>query len=361
MKERYILTKKGSEKDTRHIVLDLEGSGLSYLPGDSVGVLPRNSSKLVEATLKAAKASGDEQIVTKQGVELPFKEFLFSYTNLKGINRKLIQEINARGGDVADLLQEQNKEMLKEWIQSHEMWDLLKKFPHIHFTPQEIVDLSMPLLPRFYSIASSQSLVGNEVHLTVAHLKYETQGIERIGTCTHYLCEVAHLNAPIIPIYIQSGGDFRLPEHNETSIIMIGPGTGVAPFRAFMQEREAREAKGKNWLFFGEWTRQKEYFYEKEWADWSAQGLLKISTAFSRDQADKVYVQHRMLEAAPELYQWLEDGAVLYVCGDLHHMAKDVDVTLHKIVQQQGSLSEESAKEYVKKLRQSKRYLRDIY
>jgi sulfite reductase (NADPH) flavoprotein alpha-component len=246
-------------------------------------------------------------------------------------------------------------------MNSHELWDLIEHHPEVHFSPEEIVDLAMPLLPRFYSIASSQKVHPNEIHLTIAYLRYETRGITRMGVCTHYLCQLADLHHPVVPVYIQPSHDFKLTPDQDRAIIMIGPGTGVAPFRSFMQDREARGDTGKSWLFFGEWTSAHEFFYEDEWKRWEASGLLKLDTAFSRDQEHKIYVQHRLKEKGSEIYQWLERGAILYICGDAHQMAKDVEQTLKDIIQEHGNTDAAGAQSYIKRLRAEKRYLRDVY
>jgi sulfite reductase (NADPH) flavoprotein alpha-component len=366
IRERYSLTKPGSLKDTQHVILDLAGSGIQYRVGDSIGVYPVNDPSVVEQALLAMNASGDEEVCTKKGDVLTFREFLSRQANLKGISRKMLLEIEQRVSEknrpfLENLMKEENREALKQWMQEFELWDLLTKFSEAHFTPQEIAELTMPLLPRFYSIASSQAVVGDVVHLTVAYLSYETHGITRLGVCTHYLCHLAPLHQAVVPIYVQPSADFHLPDNPQTPLIMIGPGTGVAPYRAFLQEREKQGSKGKHWLFFGEWTREKEYYYQEDWERWVSQGMLKLDLAFSRDQPYKIYVQHKMLDAAEEFYHWIEDGAVIYVCGDAHHMAKDVDRTLHQIIQQQGRMNEEQATAYVKKLRKEKRYLRDVY
>lgn len=366
IKERYSLSNLGSKKHTIHIALDIEGSNLHYNVGDSVGVYPINDEALVLRTLKALKASGEEMVHDKKGMLFKFKEYLTSHANLKGITRKTVIKLASHLSEGAraplnKLLEEGNKEAFKEWMHAHELWDLIESHPEVNFSPEEIVDLAMPLLPRFYSIASSQTTHPNEVHLTVAYLSYETRGISRVGVCTHYLCQIAELHRPSVPIYIHPSHDFKLTDDPKASIIMIGPGTGVAPFRAFMQEREARHDTGKNWLFFGEWTRSHEFFYEKEWKGWEAKGLLQLDTAFSRDQPHKVYVQHLMKEKGKEIYRWLEEGALLYVCGDAHKMAKDVEQALKEIVQEQSGRDEKAAQAYVKKLRAEKRYLRDVY
>jgi sulfite reductase (NADPH) flavoprotein alpha-component len=366
IKMRYGLCKEGSFKDTRHIILDLADSGLQYQVGDSIGVYPVNDPEVIENTLRALKTSGKELVKNREGRCLELAEFLKGEANLKGISKKMLLAVKDKlseeaGQPLNEILRPENKDTLKKWMHEHEVWDLLAQFPDAKFTAQEIVDLSMPLLPRFYSIASSQAFVGNEVHLTVAYLEYETRGIVRMGVCTHYLCHLAPLNEAVLPIYIQPSTDFRLPQDGAVPMIMIGPGTGVAPFRAFMQEREKRGDTALNWLFFGEWTQSGEFFYEEEWKRWIEQGRLKLDTAFSRDQPEKIYVQNKMRSASKELFRWLKLGAVLYVCGDADYMAKDVDTALHEIISTEGQMTSDDAKAYVKKMRQEKRYLRDVY
>lgn len=361
--DRHLLSKEGSQKETYHLVLDLKGSGLSYKVGDSIGVLPTNPSELADHTLQSLNAIGTESVTDKQGKEWDLREYLLTRANLRSVSRKMAQETLKRlSGDLqkelSDLLESPDA---KDRLHAFEVWDFLKRYSEAAFTLQETIDLMMPLLPRFYSIASSQPFVGDEVHLTVRLLTYESQGIPRVGSCTYYLCKEAHVGTPEVPIYVHPGNDFALPASGEVPIIMIGPGTGVAPFRAFIQERKAQGHTGKNWLFFGEWTRIKEYFYEEEWAPLEAEGFVRMTTAFSRDQPQKVYVQHRMEEYAQELFRWIDEGAILYVCGDAHHMAKDVEATLHRIIMQEGHLDEKAAQEYIKRLRHEKRYLRDVY
>lgn len=367
IKERYSLSKPGTRKHTCHITLDLKGSGLTYNVGDSIGIYPRHDPKIVEKTLQALKATGDEVIADKQGNSFNLREFLTHKANISDISRKMISEIAQRQPNLQKkerlewLLAEGNKDALKAYQESHEVWDCLKENQEVEFTPQELCLLLMPLLPRLYSISSSQKEVGEEVHLTVAYLRYNTNEQERLGVCTHYLCNLAPMQKPIVPVYVQPSHGFTLPEDPSANLIMIGPGTGIAPFRAFMQERMATGAKGQNWLFFGEWNRKFDYFYEEYWNELEAKGILRVDTAFSRDQEHKVYVQHRMLEHAGEIFEWVERGGYIFVCGDAHRMAKDVDAVLHQIVQQQGNRSEQETKEYIKRLRTEKRYLRDVY
>lgn len=368
IKQRYWLSKEYSQRQTFHLVLDLAGSGLSYQVGDSIAIYPINVPEVVELTLNAMKARGDEIVTDKQGVtSYSLKEYLSRKANLGDVSRKLIAEIATRQpnhGKKAHLellLDENNRAMFKAFIEVHQLWDLLKEHEEVTFTPQEVINLLMPLLPRFYSIASAQCVVGEEVHLTVSRLHYMSNGHQRFGVCTYYLCTSAPMEIPDIPVYIQPHHGFTLPIDLSKDIIMVGPGTGVAPFRAFMQERSASNATGRNWLFFGEWHQDLDYFYEEEWDAWKVQGALRFSTAFSRDQEHKIYVQNRMWEEREELYAWLEKGAIFYVCGDAHHMAKDVDTMLHRIIEECGNKTEQEAKDYMKALRSGKRYLRDIY
>lgn len=368
IKERYSLCKPGSQKNTQHIVIDLSKSGIQYAVGDSVGILPNNDPELVQRMLDEMGATGEEIVKHKRsGERWSFREFLTKHANIKGFSKKFISELLDRQSDLRkkevleELLEKNGKEKFKEFQQLNEVYDVLEQHKEVVFSPQELCDILMPMLPRFYSIASSRNMVGEEVQLTVALHQCNFRGVPRLGVCSHYLCNLAPLYQQEIPVFIHPHNGFTLPEDPHASIIMIGPGTGIAPFRSFMQEREWLNCSGKNWLFFGEWNRHSHFFYEDYWKSLKGRGKLRLEVAFSRDQAHKIYVQHRMLEQGKELYRWLEEGAYLYVCGNASHMAKDVDTSLHKIVQQYGNLNEENAKLYVKKLRADKRYLRDVY
>lgn len=369
IRERYALVKPGSLKNTQHLVLDLRGSGIVYEVGDSIGIYPLHDPDLVDKTLRALQATGQEIILNKHsGETMRLTEFLTSKGNITDISPKLFREVVKREPnpekkhELERLQQEENRQALKAYLEKHEVWDFLQTHSEVTFTPQELADLLMPLLPRFYSISSSQKWVGEEVHLTVAPLEYESNGHKRRGVCTHYLCELVELHNPAVPVFIQPAHGFRLPEDPEIPLLMIGPGTGIAPFRAFLQERlYHHQSKGRHWLFFGECNRATDFFYEEDWAAFSKQGHLRLELAFSRDQEHKVYVQHKMWERGEEFYHWLEQGAYLYVCGDAQRMAKDVEVALHDIVRQYGKKGQAEAREYVKHLRQQKRYLRDVY
>lgn len=369
IKERWTLSKPGSQKNTQHLVLDLTGSGMAYEVGDSIGIFPKHDPDLVSKTLRALGASGKEIILSKlNGESISLENYLTEKANITDISPKLFREVAARQSDsdkkhrLTELCLEDRRGDLKAYLEKHEVWDFLAANEEVFFAPQEFVDLLMPLLPRFYSISSSQRYVGEEVHLTIAPLEYESNGHKRRGVCTHYLCQLVDMHAPVVPIFIQPSHGFRLPHDPHTSLVMIGPGTGIAPFRAFLQERLLHhQSKGKHWLFFGEWNRAHDFFYEEDWRELSKWGHLQMDLAFSRDQEHKIYVQHRMWERGQELYQWLEEGAYFYVCGDAQRMAKDVEAMLQAVVQEFGGKEAQTAKEYIKQLRQQKRYLRDVY
>lgn len=347
IKERYSLCRSGSKKNTQHIVLNLKGSGITYNVGDSIAVFPQNDPQLIERTIQAMKASGSE-IITDKRSQKPYtlRDFLTYQANITDVHHKIVADISAQTNNTQEALP---------------LWEVLEACSSTLLSPQKICDLLQPLLPRFYSIASSSSAAKEEIHLTVALLRYETNGNERLGVCTHYLCNLAPLGSAVVPVYIQPHHGFTLPSSHDTPIVMIGPGTGVAPYRAFMQERMAKNATGKHWLFFGEWNRATDFFYEEYWNGLVSQNRLRLETAFSRDQPEKIYVQHRMLEHGAELYHWIEGGAHLYVCGDAKRMAKDVEATLLQIILTHGKHDEPSAKQYLKRLRTEKRYLRDVY
>lgn len=366
IKSRRDLCPGCPDKFTHHVVIDLSSSKIKYDVGDCVGVYPVNDPLLVERTLQAIGADGAEIVVDKRGGEpLPFEKFLQIKANVSEVSRKLIREIACR---VASSQKREELEkiaaesaLLKKLMEGRQLWDLLAAYNEARFSPQEICDLLMPLLPRYYSIASSQKEHPDEIHLTVKLLSYEAHGYRRSGVCTNYICNLAAEEEAIVPIFIQPHKGFTVPDDPNSAMIMIGPGTGVAPFRAFMQERVATGARGKHWLFFGEWRRENNYLYGDYWEELKRKGLLDLDLAFSRDQEEKHYVQHRLVERGARLYQWLMEGSYLYVCGDAKQMAKDVDRALVEIISTHGGVGEEEAKSYLKVLRQEKRYLRDVY
>lgn len=366
IKSRFDLCPDCTEKTTHHVVLDLANSTMKYNVGDCVGVYPVNDPTLVKKTLAAMKANESHEIIDKRTKEpVDLGHFLKIKANITDVSRKFVQEISKRQSDsskketLEDLLA--NNDKLKLYLEGRHLWDILLDHKEVVLKPQEICDLLMPLLPRYYSIASSQKEHNDEMHLTVKLLSYDAHGHERRGVCTHYICNLAPEEEPIVPIFIQPHKGFTVPADPNAPMIMVGPGTGVAPFRAFMQERIATGATGKNWLFFGEWRREKNFLYGDYWEILRKEGLLHLDAAFSRDQQEKCYVQHLLLEKGKQVYDWLMDGSYFYVCGDAKYMAKDVELALIEIIKVHGNKSEEDAKEFVKQLRKDKRYLRDVY
>jgi sulfite reductase (NADPH) flavoprotein alpha-component len=357
IKERTLLTGPGSSKKTYHFSLNVEGSGISYQVGDSIGILPENDPKIVAQIIRCLKASGHEEIFdTRTNQTFAFKDYLLQKANLNRVNTSLFKLL----AEPNDLLLAEKKADLMAYLHTHTLLDLLKLHRATLF-PQELCKSLLPLLPRFYSIASSQKVFPSEIHLTVAHVSYTIHGEVRFGVGTHFLCDEANVGTTPIPLYIQPSNHFTLPQDPSIPIIMIGPGTGVAPFRAFLQERIATHATGRNWLFFGERNRATDFHYRDFWLELESLGKLKLDLAFSRDQSNKIYVQHKMLEEKRKLWGWLQEGAQLYVCGDAEKMAKDVDATLHQIARVEGGLNEEGSRAYVKNLRAEKRYLLDVY
>ena len=351
---------EGSDKETRHFEFSLEGSGLSYEPGDSLGVLPLNCSGVVDDLLTAVGFSGNEEVALVEN-KINLRDALlnnFACTVLSKIQIKKFNEI-AQVDALAEMLKIENKDSLIDYMWGRELIDLFLEYPQPDLSVEDFTGLLRPMPPRLYSIASSLSAHSDEVHLTVAVVRYDTHGRKRKGVCSSYLAERV---GESIPCYFHPNKNFKLPEDSDKSIIMVGPGTGIAPFRAFIEERQATGAPGKNWLFFGDRSHRTDYLYGDEWGEYKKDGILnELDLAWSRDQTEKVYVQHKMLEKGAELWDWLQNGALFYVCGDASRMAKDVDQALRTIAQQQGSMSEEDSTVWVKTLQKEKRYLKDVY
>lgn len=364
LKVRENLCKPGSDKNTHHLVLDISCSGLTYEVGDCIAVQPDNDPLIVESILDSLSIQKNCPVLDKKtGEPTTAEQFLLKKANLSTVSKKLFTEVvnQTNLSSYQELLKEENKQKLKEYLEAREIWDFLMEHKGIKLDPQLFVNTLMPMMPRFYSIASSMHAVQDEVHLTVVHLEYSSNGYQRKGVCTDYLLNRVKLGESVIPIYLQPHKGFTLPADHDVPIIMVGPGTGVAPFRGFMQERIQKNACGSNWLFFGERNRSHHYFYENFWTELQQNGKLRLDVAFSRDQQHKVYVQHKMLENGAELFHWLKNGAYFYVCGDAKRMAKDVEATLQQVVAEHGKLSEAEARDYLKQLRAEKRYLRDVY
>lgn len=366
--ENRALSGPASEKDTRHFVIDIGGSGLSYAAGDALGVHPTNRPLEVEEIIERLGVTGWERVTPPRAHEsCTLREALQQKLSLAGPTRKAVEFFAERAHDPGErahlerLLAPEAAPLLAEYTAERHFVDLMHETPSARVTPQEFVDLLRRLSPRLYSIASSPYQHPNEVHLTVSVVRYETNRRERHGVCSTFLADRVALGETPVMVFVTES-HFRLPEDDNRDVIMVGPGAGIAPFRAFLQERAARQAAGRNWLFFGEQRQASDFLYREELETWHAGGhLTRLDLAFSRDQAERIYVQHRMLHAAPELWRWLERGAAFYVCGDARHMAKDVDTTLHRIITEQGGLSAVEATEYVKAMKKDRRYQRDVY
>ena len=354
------LMTEGSDKETRHFELSLKDSGLEYLPGDSLGVVPTNCDEVIGDLLAAVGLSGDETVEIGDEHVILRDALLhrLACTVLSKIQIKKFNEI-AKSEQLTDLLQVANKDSLVDYMWGRELIDLFLEFPQSGLSAQDFAGLLRSMPPRLYSIASSLSAHAEEVHLTVAVVRYEGNGRKRKGVCSSYLAERV---GDTIPCYLHPNKNFKLPEDSSTPIIMVGPGTGIAPFRAFIEERQATGAKGKNWLFFGDRSQNTDYLYGNEWESYQKEGILnELDLAWSRDQQEKVYVQHKMLEKKAELWSWLQDGAVFYVCGDASRMAKDVDQALRTVAQDEGSMNKEESAAWIKGLQKERRYLKDVY
>jgi sulfite reductase (NADPH) flavoprotein alpha-component len=356
------LCDEGSEKDTRHFEIDLAGSAISYEVGDSMTVWPTNDPILIDEIIRTIGAKGDEPVKSPSR-ETILREALLRDCRITQTTPKFLKAVAERASAaplLTDLLKPERKQDLDAYLWGMEVIDFLIEHPSIKWTPQDFVDVLAKLQPRLYSISSSLKAKPNQVHFTIDVVHYESRGRKRKGVCSTFLAERAD-NAPV-PLFPNTS-KFRLPEDGNAPIIMIGPGTGIAPFRAFLQERKAVGARGKNWLFFGSQHEHCNYFYKDELNELKADGTLtRLDCAWSRDQTNKSYVQHKMLENAAEVWKWIDsEGAHFFVCGDARRMAKDVDAALRKIIQEHGSKSEEQTNEYVEKLKSDKRYKRDVY
>jgi sulfite reductase (NADPH) flavoprotein alpha-component len=349
------LNAPGSAKQVHHVEFDLAASGLVYEAGDALGVVPHNCPALVAEMLTALGCDGEEAVSSHDGSTTSLRHALTELYDLGKPSTDLLALFApATVGQVAD--------------QTHSgpaavhVIDLLLSRRDLKPAPAEFVKSLRKLQPRLYSISSSPKAHAGQVHLTVGAVHYELHGRARKGVCSTFLADRAAPGEARIGIFVHSNKAFRPPVSGDTPTIMVGPGTGIAPFRAFLHERKAMGAKGKNWLFFGDQRATTDFLYRDELAALMEDGTLtRLETAFSRDQADKIYVQHRMLEHAAELYAWLEAGAHFYVCGDASRMAKDVDAALHTVIERAGGKTPEQAAAYVQSLKAAKRYARDVY
>jgi sulfite reductase (NADPH) flavoprotein alpha-component len=356
-------------KDTRHFVLNLAGSGLTYVPGDSLGAFGQNSPEVVDELISWLEVDPGTAVKDPRGEPTTLRQALLHDYTVNRANRKIIGGLAQRipQGEQRNRLMEilDNSELLCGYIDSRDYVDILKDFDEVTFESAEaFLSHLTPIVPRLYSIASSLQAHPNEAHLCIAIVRYDTHGRAKKGLASGFFADHAGMFVRSVPVYVQESRTFRLPQDRATDIIMCGPGTGIAPFRAFVEQRVLEGALGRNWLFFGEQHRATDFLYGEEWLKYQHQGKLhRLDLAFSRDQENKIYVQHRMLEQAKELWSWLQNGAYFYVCGDAKRMAKDVHQALIRIAQKEGGLSAEAAADYVNVtlMKNQRRYLRDVY
>ncbi|AJK86648.1 MULTISPECIES: assimilatory sulfite reductase (NADPH) flavoprotein subunit [Lysinibacillus] len=357
--ENINLNGRGSKKETRHLELSIEGANFQFEPGDSIGIQPENSEPLVDALLGVLQFDpATEVTVLDETVSL--KNALQKKLEITVLSKPVLEKIKAytEHHEFSSLLEEPNA--WKEYAKGRDLLDVVEDFAPFTWSAQQFVDILRKIPSRLYSIASSQLANHDEVHLTISKVSYETNGRQRLGVCSGSVAEL-QIGATL-PIYVHKNPNFRLPEQKETPIIMIGAGTGIAPYRAFLEEREELGVEGKAWLIFGDQHFVTDFLYQTDWQRWLASGTLsQMHIAFSRDTDKKVYVQHKLEENAANFYEWLEQGAVIYVCGDEKSMAADVDATIHRIIEQQGQKTSEQAKAFVQELKQQKRYQRDVY
>ena len=411
--ENFVLNGEGSRKETRHIVFDLGDSGLQYKAGDALGVIPRCPPELVEDVLASCGFSGDEEVDTHLG-PCGLRQALTERYEIHRISKKWIEQLGPRlssgaadieirivhrqrtssrdgsvlidwhgsgaeddvpvgyveigsARDPAETLWAEltgDSKAMEDYIWSRDYIDGLADFGHIGFTPQQLVDGMDRLKPRLYSIASSPDFEPGMVHLTVAIVRYNHHDRDRAGLCTGFMADHCEVGETDIGVFMSPTRSFVLPEDRSTDIIMVGPGTGIAPFRAFLQQRQMEGDSGRNWLFFGDWTEEGEYLYRDEMEAWRENGLInRHDLAWSRAGPEKVYVQHLMEQHGEEIWNWIDGGAYFYVCGDKNYMARDVHSTLIGICSEYGGMSKEEAKEFVESglMKAEKRYLRDVY
>ena len=363
LKQRRLLNKPGSTKEVQHLELCLTGSGLEYRPGDSLAIIPTNSDRLVADVMEAGGLDADVRVELANGNSAPLGQALKNEFDVSGLTKSVLKKYNqfAQSDKIEALLDPENAAGLKEYLWGREVVDLLSDFPVAGMTAGDFCSVLRKITPRLYSIASSPLAHPGEVHLTIAVLRYHSHGRDREGVCSTYAAERVGVGETM-PVFLHHDKHFKLPEDGNTPIIMVGPGTGIAPFRAFVEERAATGADGRSWLFFGDRNRETDFLYGEEFERYHADGkLTRIDLAFSRDQEEKVYVQHRMLENGAELYAWLNDGAMFYVCGDASRMAGDVHEALITIAEREGGQSREAAEAWLKQLQDDRRYLRDVY
>ena len=360
VKALVLLNGRGSAKETFHVELSLDGSGLTYVPGDVAGVFPVNCPEVVEDFIRVGGYRGDEPV----GETGPLQEILSTRHDITSLNLSIMKKYAplAKNKELDALIESGDKPKINDWAYGRELRDLLVEYPPAETIPVEaLVDILRKMPPRLYSIASSLRAHPDEVHLTVGSVLYQAYGRHRKGVCSTYLNQRIKVG-DTVSLYTHHNKNFGLPDDPEAPLIMVGPGTGIAPFRAFLEEREAIGAKGRNWLFFGDQHFLCDFLYQLEWMDYLKKGILtRMDVAFSRDQDYKIYVQDRMREKAKDIYAWMQEGAYFYVCGDAVRMAKDVHQALIDIYATEGGMAPEAAEQAIKELQKAKRYQRDVY
>lgn len=362
--ENLNLNGRGSDRETRHLELSLAGSNITFEPGDSLGVYPENHPQLVADIIAAMGWNADEMVpLNKKGEEGTLQEALTRHYEITVLTRPLLEQAARLAATPAlqELLAPERQQELKNYIHGRDLLDLIRDYAPWQVTASSFVTILRKLPARLYSISSSYNANPDEVHFTVRAVRYESHGRERYGVCSVHCAERVQPGSTL-PVYIQSNPNFKLPANPDVPVIMIGPGTGVAPFRSFLEEREEQGAQGKSWLFYGDRHFVTDFLYQTDWQRMLKDGVLsKLDVAFSRDTEQKVYVQHRILEKSKELYSWLQEGAHIYVCGDEKYMAHDVHSALLTVIQEEGGLSPEGAAAYLETLQQEQRYQRDVY
>lgn len=367
--KKEVLTKPGSEKETIHFVIDISGSGLQYHAGDWIGIYPKNCSRAVSELISKLNFHGEERVVLPKSQEsISLKDALTHHFSITDPSKKFMEwvvkerlEDTPEKSFLEQLLLPENENACREYLESRDWIDVIIDCKSSKISAQEFVNSLKRLMPRLYSIASSPKIYPNEVHLTISVIRYQSNGRNRIGIASTYLADRIDIGQEVIPIFI-STSPFKLPENASKDVIMVGPGTGIAPFRGFIQERSQYQNPGRSWLFFGEQRRAHDFLYEEEWNQYLKKNhLTRLDLAFSRDQEHKVYVQDKIREHSKELWSWIDGGAYFYICGDAKSMAKDVEETLLEIFQHEGKMSSDVAKEYIKTMKKEKRYQRDVY
>lgn len=362
--ENLNLNADGSNKETRHLELSLEGSNFEFEPGDSLGIFPENEAELVDGLINEMNWNSDEIVqVNKQGDTRSIRNALLTNFEITRLTKPLLEKAaDMFSNDALSELMEAGQEDRKKYLDGRNLLDFIRDFPpQTVVEPGEFITILRKMPARLYSIANSCNANPDEVHLLIGKDEFQANGGIQAGVCSGQCAERAE-PGDVLPVYIHRNPNFKLPSDPEQPVIMIGPGTGVAPYRSFLEEREELDVKGKTWLFYGDQHFTTDFLYQVEWQKWLQEGLLtNMDVAFSRDNAEKVYVQHRMLEKGSELYRWLQDGAHVYVCGDEKKMAGDVHKALLTILEQEGGMSHEEAEDYLKTMRQEKRYQRDVY